>query len=685
MIHSASTPRYSLAKIILFIGGLQIIAYFFCASLASPNRHLAVPQPDTLLYCQSARQIVAGTPFVYTPGDKPSTGCTSHLYPFVLAIPYALGAQGPALVTAGFFLNALFYLVFLFNWVTIIKHLLHDSWAQWTAALLLALSGQPVLCAMSQSDTGFFMAISAALFAALLTGRHVLFSILLVLSPWCRPEGVPLILCYAVALAIRRFIAHDQVGPREWTAAGAGLLSLVGVFGLNLALTGDLQFHSVIFKTYFKREPFLLALHMTLADAFRIAKELFLGTPYGLPRDAFFLPLLGAVLAWLGIFTRDWRRPSLWKELWWLAATAAALGTVAMSGWQNTNYDRYLAWLLPIWLVFIAEGAVLFSRRMPQRAVAWLPLALLIAYQAVGSLAFVSMYHRSCQGSQQEYDYALEAAPKLPAGARIGGMGCGITYAWPGHRFVHLSGLYSPDFLTRDPVIHIDKLKHEPEQRFDVWSFSDSSRLELAGLNLEPLCGEKLALSVNESSLRRTQWQALDASIFPLETPASPASDGTPLKLVDRVDVGYLADEQRCDYRVGNRFHGVIYHPFGMQSPRGTNTIIDVGRAVIGWDEMTVQLAPGIPATVKLRTAATVKVHVQGARTLLQTLSFESPLRLRVHVNGVPQDTLSLPLDTASNRFDEVAFTIPGAAITSHSTRLEIYGDRAVLGYWFYQ
>ena len=684
MTHLDSSPRYSLAKIILFIGGLQIIAYFFCASLASPGRHLAVPQPDTLLYCQSARQIVAGTPFVHTPGDKPNTGCTSHLYPFVLAIPYALGAQGPALITAGFFLNALFYLIFLFCWGTIIERLLQDSWAKWTATLLLALSGQPVFCALSQSDTGLFMALSAALFAALLTERHGLFSVLLILSPWCRPEGIPLIFFYAAALAIRRLFMRDAVAPREWVTAAAGIFSIIGVFGLNLTLTGDLQFHSVIFKTYFKQQPFLQALHMTLADAIRIAKELFLGAPYGLPRDAFFLPLLGAAMAWLGIFTRDWRRLSLWKELWWLAAATAALVSVAMSGWQNTNYDRYLAWLLPIWLVFIAEGVVFFARRMPRHTVAWLPLAVLIAYQTAGSLAFVSSYHRSCQTSQQEYDYALAAAPKLPAGARIGGVNCSLAYAWPGHRFVHLSGLYSPEFLTLYTITHLDKLKNEPAQRFDVWFFPASSRPMLAGLDVEPLYGQKLALSPNQASLRFARWDALDRARFPLEL--TTVTNGAPtLKLMDRLDVGYLADERRCNYRTGSRFHGVTYNPFGMQGSMGTNTIIDVGRAVIGWDEMTVRLAPGRDVTVKLRTTETVTVPVQGLILSQQTLSFDSPLRLRVHVNGVAQIPVSLPLNATSNDFDDVAFTIPGHAITAPATRLEIYGDRAVFGYGFYQ
>jgi hypothetical protein len=103
-------------KAMVVCGVFQVAAYYFVATWASPNQYVAVPQSETLLYCQSARQIADGMPFVFTPGDKPSTGCSSHLYPFLLAALYKTGATGEALFTAGFVLNALFYLVFLACW-----------------------------------------------------------------------------------------------------------------------------------------------------------------------------------------------------------------------------------------------------------------------------------------------------------------------------------------------------------------------------------------------------------------------------------------------------------------------------------------------------------------------------------------------------------------------------------------
>lgn len=679
--------RCGLIKLMLAIGVIQILAYLFCANLASPGAHLAVPQPDTLLYCQSARQIVEGMPFVFTPGDKPSTGCTSHLYPFVLAVPYALGAKGPALVTAGFFLNAAFYLVFLFSWAVIIFHIVEDKWAQAAACLLVALGGQAAYSAMAQSDVGFFMAVSAAIFAALTAGRFWLFAALLWLSPWCRPEGMMLILSYGGLLAWRGRYGAEKPVRREWLALAVGVVSVSGVFALNYALTGYFQFTSVLFKTYFKQQPFHFALFQTLQDATRIAKELFLGMPYAMPRDLFFLPLIGTVFACVAIFGRDWRGAGARRTLWFLAAAVMSLGSVAMSGWQNTNADRYLAWLLPLWVVFIAEGAVLAGRLLQARRVPWLPFALATAFQVVGAVGFVAIYMSASLSSQRDYDYALDAATKLPRGASIGGGGSQLAYAWPGHRFVNLSGLYSVDFLSRDMVSALEVIKHEPPNRFDFWTFyaMTDDPPTFGGVKVDSLCGEKVAFGVDNNFMQEARWGALDAALLPTDTNIVSFIARASLTLADRLDVGYPKDELRLGYKTGNRLHGLDYRPFGMVGTVGTNKLVEVGRAVVGWDEMTPQLTPGRDILVVMRTADRASVRVDGARNALQALSFNSPLRLRARLGAWDSGVFELSMDGASNRFAEVSFTIPGGTVGTAPPRLELYGDRAVFAYWFYQ
>ena len=115
------TSKKNLAAIMLCIGLMQVAVYYLAGTLASPDGSMAVPQPDTLLYCQAARRIAEGHPFSFSEGAAACTGTTSILYPFILAIPYLLGAKGDALLAAGFILNAIFYLMFLLGWAKALK------------------------------------------------------------------------------------------------------------------------------------------------------------------------------------------------------------------------------------------------------------------------------------------------------------------------------------------------------------------------------------------------------------------------------------------------------------------------------------------------------------------------------------------------------------------------------------
>ncbi len=666
----------------LACGVLQIAAYYFVGTWASPDSHVAVPQPDTLLYCQSARQIAEGMPYIYTPGDKPSTGSTSHLYPFLLAALYKAGATGDALLTAGFVLNALFYLMFLANWGLIVCRLATSPRVKNAACALLVLNGHAVYCALSQSDVGLFMAVSSGVFAALLAGRIEWLAALLVLAPWCRPEGGVFAVLFAGALVVRRMALRQRVSRMEWAAAALAALSTVGVFAFNYGLTGYAQFQSVYCKGYFINYGFFAAVNLTLGDAVRMGRELFLGLPSDLPRSCYFMPLLGALFAWLGVMARSWKREGSWKEVWWLAASVAALGVVASSGWQDLNMDRYLAWLLPIWLVYTAEGAVWAGRRFPRRACRVFPFLAVAVFQAVSAVWLVTAYETACLISQQKYDYAKDAHAQLPAGARVGDESARPAYGLPGHRLVHLSGLYSPDLLTFAPVLNLERVKHHPEWRFDYWSLS-SEQVMFANTKIGALCGPIEVLGVDGSNMRRARWDGFDRALLPADS-GRLAQEGW--RLTDRLDVGYPEDEKRCEYTSYSRFHRAEYEPFGLAGGEGTNDVFEVGRVVLGCDNMTVRLRPGRPVRVVLRTAAKAETEMRiGALQMKKMFTFDSPLKLRVHVDGAEVGVFALPLSTNETAFSEIQLTLPAEKIRQAATRLTLYGDHVAFAYWFYQ
>jgi len=675
-------PTASLIKIMLACGIIQIGAYYFMASWATSGRHLAVPQPDSLLYCQSARQIVEGMPFAYSPGEKPSTGCTSHLYPFLLAPLYAAGAKGDALLTAGFVLNAVFYLLFLVNWGLIVRRLTASRGVRSVACVLLALNGHAAYGALSQSDVGLFMAVSSGAFALLLSGQVGWLAALLVAAPWCRPEGIVLAVLYAVAVLVRRVVLRQRVTGLEWLAAALAVASSIGVFVFNYWLTGIAQFQSVYFKGYFKQYDFVPAVNLALGGMMRMVRELLFGLPVAMPREGLFIPLLGALFAWFGLLSRRWSRENAWKELWWLGACVAGMGVVASSGWQNINMDRYLVWLLPVWLVYMAGGVIWVARRFPDCGFRLLPFLIVAGFQGVGAVWLATTYYYGAVSSQQNYDFAKDAHALLDDGASLGGTSH-LAYGFPGRRVMNISGIYSPDLFVKDQVLNLERFKHRPALRFDYWSFSSEAAV-IENTKVETLCGPVVAWSADKSNIRRACWDVLDRTLMPARAEGFGEGDGW--RLTDRLDVGYPEDEKRCGYTTYSRFYRTRYAPFGVSGYVGTNTLFEVGRVVIGGDSMTVRLCPQQPVRVVLRTLAKAETEVQVALdSERQKFTFESPLKLRVHVDGKEAGLFALPLSTNETAFSEIAFTLPAESIQNPSPRLTVYGDHVALAYWFYQ
>ncbi len=701
-----TTPSNRLA-ILLILGGLQILAYYFAGSMLTPHAFsVACPQPDTLLYCQSAKQIAHGQPFVFSPGEAPSTGCTSHLYPFLLAVPYLLGMHGATLLLGGCLLNALLYLAFLYAWHHIIEELLEDDRARLCATVLLGLFGQSASCAFGQTDTGLIMAVTAGVFAAWLKHRRLLFGILLALSPWCRPEGMMLIaafgfvfvcsIIYSFVLASARprqpvapdenhsslVTRHSSLAHGDFIAVCVAALFAVGVFIFNYFLTGQFQFHSVEFKGYVGNLPFADAMLATLMDLLSMLRQLTLGQPAGsLAREVYILPFIGAILGWTGILFFNWRERGV-SFAGWIIACMLSLGSVASSGWQGTNFDRYLAWFLPTGILFVSHGIAIISEwakgRVRYEQVAVFP----IAFQLISAIAAIGWFAKASKSGQLNYDTygAMNDAIASTKGDIGVEFSAGGAYLFEERKTRHLRGYYSPAFRARDTICNLEVIKHEQENRFAYW-LSMTPQLGLSGWNAMPLADEQVFQGLNQFSLWKTNWTRLEASLGPCTTNAP--IEG--LSISDSVDVGYLRDEKRADFAVKYRLPGISYLAFAMHGKCDGTDLVDVGRPIIGWSEMRVNLKPGTDSIVVIRTAAKTDQVRANMSVPPQTLSFNTDTRLNIFVDGTHVSSVQYNLDNSVDKFKEVFFRISGKAIRHETSLVQIYGDHLAFGYWFYQ
>lgn len=671
------------------IGIIQVACYYMADALAHDGPGLAIPQPDTLLYVQAARRIVEGHAFSFSAGEAVSTGTTTVLYPFILAIPYALGATGDALFTAGFALNAFFYLISLVCWGVIIWTLLKDSWARALAAAVISLSGYVASNALGQSDIGCWLAASSVFVAGLVTGKFWIYAPALLIAPWLRPEGVFCVIALIMVLAI--FLALHIKGSttenggllakREFLLVLLAVLSIGGVFLLNYLLTGKPGFSSVAQKGHFKLYPFGLAVQMTAIDGLRMMKTYLCGLPARAPRDFFLPPVLGALFLWVGICLHDWRRPENRRLLVWLVAIAGGFLSVALSGWQDTNLDRYLAWMMPVFLLFAAAGAVELGKRIPADRLRAIPAAILLLFTAVFSFVLCAIHHDTSTSSDQNRVFAKEARAFLPPGAAIGGWGgCDLAYDLPSNRIASISAIYSPEFSARSFAGRFAILKNEPATRFDYWYFenADQSGSNINGLDVSILCREDEALpGMDWRTLKKADWTPLDRALVPTLAP-------TGMSLRAQVDVGYDRSEDAAGYRAESRYAHYVIEPFVKQDLLAGKPTIDTGRAIIGWDGMNVPLIPGKDAAIVMRTLPKCRVDtINGVTIGKQDVTLKNPLALRIHVDG--QDAGLASVAYATNGFSDVQFRIPGPVITRSPCHVEFFGDHLACGYWFYQ
>lgn len=668
------------AALLLCFGLVHVACYYLAAALVNGSGPLAIPQPDTPLYFQAAARVAEGHPFSYSAGSALCTGTTSVLYPFVLAIPYLLGAKGDSLCAAGFVLNAVFYLIFLLGWGVFIWRRFADHATRVVAGTMLAIFPQCAYCALAQSDIGLWLAWSGLLAAGLAAGRFPFYAAVLVLAPWIRPEGM--VCAFAFALVWACDPGRER---RDLVVAVLALASVAGVFALNIALTGHAQFSSVANKGHFSTLPFAVAIMTTADTLVDMFKELVLGQAHTSPRHLFMIPFLGAVIVWCGALAHDWRKKGVSREIVLWLAFGGGLLNVAASGWQNTNMDRYLAWIMPAFVVFGAEGMVWAYRRLRGRIPgAMAVMAAPLLFSAATCPVFYATFRACCEDSEHLPAFGRDLDRVLPQNVSFGVTGwCGIAYNLPGRRCAHLAGIYSPEFTARSQEGNLEILKRERETRFDYWLFAGDDKFPDGFRELQ---GRQIAVGPDGIDVSLAKWEAFDRA---LEPHPSAVNGGTRalegMKLVARVDVGYEKDEAKYGYEVAPRYHLRPYPQQAKVLDLEGQKAFDAGKVVFGVDSMTLPLEPGRDVVFVMRTVADVKFNARSALypRQLYHYAYSDPLELHVEIDG--KEVGHVHSRISKDGFTDAVFRIPGGSIVKSPCRISLHGDHVAFCYWFYQ
>jgi len=187
------------------------------------GEYVLMPLDDAYIHFQYARQIAAGEFYVYNPGQPPTSGATSFLYPYVLAVGYLLGFQGLNLGVWALIVGGVALLGSLLLAYQITVRLTGKRWVSLGVPVLMALHGLTTWHFMSGMETGlailFTLAVVNALVGSDVRGVGV-FGAMLTIT---RPEGAILAVIAVGVMGIGKIISlrtphlRDEPHPQPLT------------------------------------------------------------------------------------------------------------------------------------------------------------------------------------------------------------------------------------------------------------------------------------------------------------------------------------------------------------------------------------------------------------------------------------------------------------------------------------
>ncbi len=382
----------------LFFGALRLqLGYaqsYASGELLTPTGIWSAPLDDVFIHFDFARATARGYPFQWSEGNGYSSGGTSLLYPFVLALGYWIGFRSLSLMLWASLVACVSCLGFLIGVRRLFSGL--PKWTAWLAP--------PAFLCVGALDWSLFSGMEVALFLGLWGAALVAWDDLMrapelyptATKAW--PGAARLGICGALLVATRPesalivalfgCSAAYSVLKRQGRASGLVALVWCGVPAFcvllgqaitNKILTGDSTAAGALVKLEM-HHPHLSRQQVWDAWVFHTKYQVLRITHYHLSEQ----PGWGWILWGLGALALVPQRTRKYALLLWLSAASWVL-VVALNGqvrWQNERYTMpALAWLLM--LAALGLGGLLSI--VPARASRGVKLHLLQA--AFGILA----------------------------------------------------------------------------------------------------------------------------------------------------------------------------------------------------------------------------------------------------------------------------------------------------------
>jgi hypothetical protein len=623
-----------------------------------------MPLDDTYIHFQYARQIAAFQPYVYNPGLPPTSGATSFLYPYVLAIGDWLGFDS---LNLGLWAMAIGTVALALSAWLVDKLALALSVRSWLAAAfacLFALNGLLAWHFMSGMETGLailFTLLTLYGVAAHRTRWTIAGAALLALT---RPEGAVLAVVAVIASIIQAFTAEDakhaekitqrrvffSTSPRLRGRGGWGVRGLllalpilaIGVQPLvNWLVTGSAVASGNAAKSLFGVIPAdmgviigrIVANFVSMWGGFFTLGDL-ISPPLGL----FGLGLVALV----GVAVLQIRKRPLFVLVIavWMVMGTLAISTLDTAFWHFKRYQMpFIAVMFPL----AAVGVNGLLKLIPHRA-AYVPGIVVVGVALVstggGALDYLNRYGVNVgYVYAQPYQMARWLEANTPPDAVIAVHDVGMMRFVGGRTTLDMVGLTTPgaaDYWRNGPGATGEFLERmRPDY---IASYGEGHGLGLGYLadtdlyaspqaeytvNLDP--DINVALAVDRQGIYIPNWTNADRADELHTLPyITPYLDG--MTLVDTVDVADIESERAHDYRWSStRPLGGFpteYNQFATIGCEGEQCVVmDGGRRMSGEEAFTISSEAGqdVVLITRLHPASAGEFDVYADDALIAT------------------------------------------------------------------
>ncbi len=706
-------PYAILALLALVWYGYQVLRLLHIEQMITGGE-ISLPLDDSFIYLQYSRAIAEGHPFVYTPGNEPTTGATSLLWPFLLAPPHLL-RLGPQAAIAWALTLCAVALWASAQLMARLGHLLAGTPGMLLAFALFLLSPYLLWGYMTGMEIGLYAAVHLGSLLLYLREREAAefprLRWMVFLLAASRPEGAILSGVFGVAMFLDRRRAATA-GRLSRFFDPALLLPFAAAalpFLVNLAVSGSIESTSSQAKSILAephpdiRRQFLLdspkvwaAILKAYLSWLQLGSGVVMVTRYWIP-SAIVLALF-ALLSFLP-------RGRAWADgrVILLLFPAAIVVDSLPVAW-SVHFYRYQQGFYPVVLLCFAAGiaraVTVVWTRLPRwagiPASALLLLGPLWAWMPVFTEVYedvIHFYGQNCENIlHQQVTVARWIGRTLPRNAIVAMNDAGAIAYYGNRSTVDLLGLTTKGFAKayRSGIgCMFEKLRRLPPARlpthfaiYPEWF----PYLKASGVLGTEIFRAHLTANTISGEDDKVVYPARWTDVLGADSPVLPHPEIAAARIRDKLDLAWLDDEKRHAWvaygyefdekqnRWRDRPSVMLRDVLRRYVPTNGSgrPLTDAGRKVFAWERFRFSVEPGKDATLLARTDAWY------------------PNRLIVTVDGATAGLWTIA--RSETTWVEPAFRIPGRLLSRPNVEIEVRreepkdgGEWAPFQYWIYQ